>query len=89
MTRRMLEDAYRTITQEQKWQVLYNYDPQQHQSFMMTRDFGILEIMMSINENHPYHSGFSVALTMRNMQNIAHYGLDEYSTMHRPRNEPP
>jgi len=89
MTRRMLEDAYRTITQEQKWQILYNYDPQQHQSFMMTRDFGILEIMMSINENHPYHSGFSVALTMRNMHTIAHYGLDEYSTMHLPRNEPP
>jgi hypothetical protein len=87
MTRRMLEDAYRTITQAQKWQVLYNYDPHQSQSFMMTQDPEILDIMHSVNENHNYHSGFSLALTMRNMHTIAHNGLDEYSTMHRPRNE--
>ena len=73
--------AYNTITKLNKWKFLYDYSFNDYNSFMFNNNQEILYIMNEINNNYGGHSGASLACAMRELQFIAHYGIDYYLKM--------
>jgi hypothetical protein len=70
--RKMFLSAYNTITQMEMWDFIKNYEPPENAGFMFDRNTTIQSIHNKIAENYNNnHSGFSMAFTMRKMQEIA------------------
>ena len=69
--REMLESAVNAITQLEAWEFLSNYNPPENSGFMFDTNERIHEITQKINELYGGHSGASMALTMKQMVNIA------------------
>lgn len=67
----MLTSAYNTITNLDKWDFIKDYEPPQNCGFLFDNNNDIISIMNEINNDYPYHSGSSLACTMRIMKEIA------------------
>ena len=68
----MLQSAYDTITILEAWDFLKSYNPPKETGFSFDSNPQILKIMNEISKAYTGHSGCSIALTIRQMQNIAH-----------------
>ena len=67
----MLQSAYDTITRLEAWDFLQSYNPPHETGFMLDTNPKILKIMNEMSKAYGGHSGCSMAITMRKMQNIA------------------
>ena len=68
--REMLESAYGVIERLEKWEFLKTFEPG-HGGFMFSRDAVVQLITQEISKEYNYHSGSSMGITMRVMQEIA------------------
>jgi hypothetical protein len=77
-TRKMLINAFQAITITETW----NFVAKDRYSFMHDTSPEIYKITEAMDrcEYPPGHSGASFAYTMRNMQCLAKYGIQEYKT---------
>jgi hypothetical protein len=66
----MLKSAFNVITNLEEWQYIKNNPPGVN-GYSFSNDEKIKFIMNKINEDYPGHSGSSIAITMRIMQEIA------------------
>jgi hypothetical protein len=73
-TRYMILDAYTIIHKHNLWDKLRAVTPNELEGFMFSKNPEIVQIMNLINEENGYHSGASLAYTMRVMQQISRYG---------------
>jgi len=80
----MIRDAMHAIIKTEEnlkareidvWKYLYNFTPPSGQGFMFCKDdiLSLIQTNMEIG-----HSGTSYGMTMRQIEFIAKYGLDEY-----------
>jgi hypothetical protein len=69
--RYMLTSAYNTIHNLEAWEFLKSYEPPENTGFMFDSTPQVLTIINAICDANPDHSGFSIAYTMRKMQQIA------------------
>ena len=67
----MLTSAYHTIHNLEAWDFLKSYEPPENTGFMFDSNPQVLSIIKAICKANPDHSGFSIAFTMRKMQQIA------------------
>ena len=78
-TRKMLQNAWLSITQLKLWDYMKRYNT----SYMMSNDPEIWTITKKMEElGYKEHSGFSFGWTMRNMQYIALYGEESFMKMY-------
>jgi hypothetical protein len=76
---KMVLSAYNTISQLQKWEILYNYEVDKQRGFMLNKNKEIDILMNEINKGYNYnHTGCSMGCTMRELYYIAHYGVNRY-----------
>ncbi len=66
----MLRTAYKTIEKLEKKEFLKTYVPPSNKGFMWDENTTIIDIMNNINNDYDYHSGASLAYTMRCLQYI-------------------
>jgi hypothetical protein len=78
--RNMILNAYNTIHKHELWGELRELTPNEHEGFMFSNDPKIMEIMNLINNEDGNHSGASLAITMRTIQQISRYGVDSLNT---------
>lgn len=64
----MLQSAYDTITILEAWDFLQSYNPPKETGFSFDSNPQILKIMNEISKAYYNHSGCTMALTMRKMQ---------------------
>jgi hypothetical protein len=76
--KRMLTQAYCTITRINMWDYLHNFEVDENLGFMLSQDETILQITCAIEEYSQIHSGSSMAYTMRHMHHIAKHGIAHY-----------
>jgi len=77
--RNSLLKAYNTITRMNMWSFLKNYDPNPELGFMFDENNEINNIKDQIDiDNDNFHSGISLALTMRHMNYISKHGFILY-----------
>lgn len=70
--RNMYLSAYNTITQMEMWEFMKTYNPPENSGFMFDSNPTVMSIMSKVSENYNNnHSGFTMACTMRKMQQIA------------------
>ena len=67
----MLKSAYEVVDKNECWEKIKNFVPKANEGFMWTNDKEITEIMSKINDAYPYHSGSSLAFTMRELSYIS------------------
>ena len=66
----LLQSAYDVITRLEKWNVIRSNPPGQG-GYLFTNNTEIESIMNAIADEYQFHSGASLAWTMRIMQQIA------------------
>ena len=80
-TRKMILEAYNTIHKNELWGKLRNLTPNEHEGFMFSKNPEIIKIMDLVKEKSTVgHSGSSMAITMRTIQQIARFGIDSLNT---------
>lgn len=78
--RKMFLSAYNTITEMEMWDFMRTYNPPENKGFMFDSNPTVAKITSKIAENFNYnHSGFSMAITMRKMEEIAKENSNVYS----------
>ena len=77
-TRRMLKQAYDTITRINMWNYLHNYAVDETLGFQWSQDTYLKYITDEIENVSRCHSGASMSYTMRNMHCIAMHGIAYY-----------
>jgi hypothetical protein len=79
--RNMILEAYNTIHKNELWGKLRNLTPNEHEGFMFSKNPEIIKIMDLVNEKSTTgHSGLSMAITMRTIQQVARFGVDSLNT---------
>jgi hypothetical protein len=79
--RKMILEAYNTIHKNELWGKLRNLTPNEYEGFMFSKNPEIIEIMDLVNKKSTVgHSGLSMAITMRTIQQIARFGVDSLNT---------
>jgi len=76
--RNMIQSAYQTVSRLNKWDYMRRYDPNSETGYMFDNDPTIREIISTINEDSPLHSGASLVYTMRRVQHIAKNGFEKF-----------
>lgn len=72
-------EAYKTVTRQNAWKLLYDYVVDRDTGFMFAKDPNIKKLMNQINEDYnDNHSGFSMGYTMQQLYFIANFGLIRY-----------
>lgn len=80
----MYQTAYDAITQLELWNFIENFNEQN--GFMFSSSPNIGRIISKIEQlGYGGHSGSSFAFTMRAMQNIANYGMDNFMNLYLSR----
>jgi hypothetical protein len=70
--KKMLQSAYNVISRMEMWDFLKNYTPPKDTGFMFDNNSKINDIQEQIQKAYDYnHSGWSMAFTMRKMEEIA------------------
>lgn len=79
-TRRLVSNGYKAVSQLELMGWLKNYTPDTNEGFMFSKSPNIRKISEKMESlpDAPGHSGPSFADTMRHLEYIAKYGLDEY-----------
>ena len=77
-TRRMFVSAYHTITRLEKWSYLREYVVDPEKGFMMSREPSIVSLIIEIDNDYGGHSGGSMSVTLRHMQFLAKYGMEQF-----------
>jgi len=79
--REMILEAYNVIHKNELWGKLRNLTPNEHEGFMFSQNPEIIKIMDLVNEKSTTgHSGLSMAITMRTIQQVARFGVDSLNT---------
>jgi len=79
--RNMILEAYNTIHKNELWGKLRNLTPNEHEGFTFSKNPEIIKIMDLVNEKSTTgHSGLSMAITMRTIQQVARFGVDSLNT---------
>ena len=66
----MIRSAYKTVCAMEKTEFLQNYNPPFDKGFIWDDNNTVIQIMNKINDDYKYHSGASLAYTMRWLQHI-------------------
>jgi hypothetical protein len=77
-SKEMVLSAIQAVTMLEKWDALKNYSPLEGRGFMFDDSDFMKSIQNKILELYSGHSGSSFAWTMRQIESIAKYGVDEY-----------
>jgi hypothetical protein len=79
-TRALVSNGYKAVSQLELLGWLRNFTPKDTDGFMFTQNPNIKKIIEKMESlpDAPGHSGSSFAVTMRHLEFIAKYGIDEY-----------
>ena len=81
--RRMIQSAYESICEQNKWETLYDYKVDETRGFLFNCDDDIVHIMNIIDAKYGGHSGCSIAFTMRFMHFISQYGFLQFERFYK------